>query len=586
MQLNPILTRETRARWRGRAFALLFCGVTILAVAMVLAYESATRMWVGDSDRTARIGAQLFRSMTYYQMAGWMLLAPSLTATAIAGEREQGLLEGLQLSRLSAGQIVRGKLYSALAFIGLLLLATQPVMAICFLLGGVSPGEFVGAFVQIFLTALAGAALGLCVSAWSRRSAHAAGTTLACVLIWGFGSLFLFYLALYLRWSKASVAAEVLQLLVYLAMINPVFAHLAQQNLSVAAFAGFVVIPIDPEPLSRYLLCGATVLLLLAAVRAVRRPFAEQYWVETFAAPPKAEISAAPPPKTKPSAKTTPGLVHLPLTRLIRFRNPILQRDLRAKLLFRRPSPVALFFQLWLLAGLAYAYYWLLREAYSIKPDNEAMWALINGGALFGLIIAPAVVGATAITREHESGTWQGVRLSLLSAGEIIFAKQVASLAITPLLILLILPFVPACLLASESYNRITLWEMSLTFLLHAATAWFAAAWGLSISNRCRKTAAATSWTLGSLFLLLIIAPGVISWALYDITDSTSARAMLDFLASAHPFGAFSQLLDYEYQSDGWHGDTLRGVIFLFTAGSALLLLLKRDLEKSFIGEE
>ena len=46
------------------------------------------------------------------------------------------------MSRLTPLQIVTGKLLSALSFIGLMMVVPLPSIAICFLLGGVSPGEF------------------------------------------------------------------------------------------------------------------------------------------------------------------------------------------------------------------------------------------------------------------------------------------------------------------------------------------------------------------------------------------------------------------------------------------------------------
>ena len=571
MKLNPILTRETRARWRGRAFALLFCGVAILAVAMIIAYNDATTQWLGDGDRAARIGAKLFGDMTYYQMCGWMLLAPSLTATAIAGEREQGLLEALQLSRLSPGQIVRGKLYSTLAFIGLLLLATQPVMAICFLLGGVSPMEFANAFAQILLTALAGASLGLCVSAWSRRSSNAAGTTLGCILMWGFGTMIVFALSM---WPKVRGVPFVSQTLVGLSMLNPVFARIVQQWPYSTPLPALAAFGIEPEWICRFLLCGASILLLLASVPAVRRPFADQPWMETFAATPEAGFVTA----ESKTSKAARGTVHLPIADMLRFRNPILQRDLRAKLLFRRPGPWAMFFQFWLLAGLIYMYLWALWKAYTTQSGAYNLWPMINGASLFALILLPAILSATAITREKESDTWQSVQLSLLSPVEIIFAKQMASMAVVPLLLLPLLPFVPVCLRASEYDDHVTIWQMLLTLLLHLATAWFASAWGLAISNHCRKTAVATSWTIGSLFVLLVIAPGIIVSLIDDMTGDASTSRTLDFVASAHPFGAFSQLFDH--RNDWWHWATLRGIVFLFALGSALLTLLRLDLEK------
>ena len=138
MELNPIVTREVLARWRHfRSFGLLFAYSALLSAMVGIIYASGSR-----SETAAHRGHDLFVALTIGQVVGWMMLAPGLTATSIAGEREQGLLEAVQLSHLSGIRIAWGKLLSALFLVGLMLLVPLPIIAICFFTGGVSPAEF------------------------------------------------------------------------------------------------------------------------------------------------------------------------------------------------------------------------------------------------------------------------------------------------------------------------------------------------------------------------------------------------------------------------------------------------------------
>src|SRR4028119_632660 len=138
---NAILVRELRARWRGgRSMILVLAYASLLALATGLMYASSSinasaNGSVSLNSQMAAVGHSLFLLLSALQIGGWLLLGPSLTATTIAGEREHGLLEGLQLTPLTAGRICFGKLLSASLLVLLLLVAPLPITAICFLLG-------------------------------------------------------------------------------------------------------------------------------------------------------------------------------------------------------------------------------------------------------------------------------------------------------------------------------------------------------------------------------------------------------------------------------------------------------------------
>ena len=111
-ELNPVLTREVRARWRNwPAFLVVLAYAALLAVTVGWRYATALNAGAGITVATApHLGRELFITITVVQALGWMLLAPVLTATAIAGERERGTLGNLHLSCLTPQQICTGKL--------------------------------------------------------------------------------------------------------------------------------------------------------------------------------------------------------------------------------------------------------------------------------------------------------------------------------------------------------------------------------------------------------------------------------------------------------------------------------------------
>ena len=191
MTLNPFLARELRARWRDRrAFIIIFAFVA--ALALLVGWQIADSSWLSNntssqlySPKTRAIGPRFVCFPRVGAGFGLALdFAAALTSSAIAHEREKGLLENLLLCPLSPRQIVLGKLGSALLYAAILLIATLPFYALTFLMGGVSPGEFWTVFAVQGGTAVAGASIGIAVSAWHHRANSAMRVSYAVMVGW------------------------------------------------------------------------------------------------------------------------------------------------------------------------------------------------------------------------------------------------------------------------------------------------------------------------------------------------------------------------------------------------------------------
>jgi ABC-type transport system involved in multi-copper enzyme maturation permease subunit len=116
---NPVLVKEFRSRRFGRAHWLLrlvgACAVGSLL--LTFATTDSTRSW-----GTNTIGSL----MVFLQMALIVLVTPALAAGLISTEREAGTWRLLQMTPLSAGRILRGKLLSVAWTLALVLCATIP----------------------------------------------------------------------------------------------------------------------------------------------------------------------------------------------------------------------------------------------------------------------------------------------------------------------------------------------------------------------------------------------------------------------------------------------------------------------------
>ena len=81
---------------------------------------------------------ELYEFVTSMEFILLMFIVPAVTASAISGERERQTLDLMLTTRMSAGQIVTGKLLSALSTLFLLILSSFPAVAMVFVYGGIT----------------------------------------------------------------------------------------------------------------------------------------------------------------------------------------------------------------------------------------------------------------------------------------------------------------------------------------------------------------------------------------------------------------------------------------------------------------
>ena len=222
---NPILTKELRTRMRGaKAFWILLLYLGLLSVILGGTYLS----WLTNQERqgayatqTYDMGRMFYGVIFAVQAALVGLITPALTAGALSIEREQRTFEALAVSPLSRRSIVLGKLTSSVGFVGLLLLSSLPLVALCFLLGGVSPQEVCAAYVLLMASAFLYGATGMAYSSFAKNTTTSTVLTYGTILLFFVGTL---PLISSIDFSSASLSSYAKP---FLLSINPVGAMLA-----------------------------------------------------------------------------------------------------------------------------------------------------------------------------------------------------------------------------------------------------------------------------------------------------------------------------------------------------------------------
>ena len=519
MQINPILALELRARWRNNRSFILLLGVALaLSFVALFIYQRAigntavssydplsgiTTPAIDNFDlRFTAIGRELFSALAHVNILAWLLIAAASAATPIARARERGLLESLQLSRMSARGQIAARFQANLLLLGALQLVLLPIYAVAFLMGGVSQWEISQAFALVFVSSFVGTALGLWFSARAHRPTGALFSALGVAIVLSGGAFTqirdtLFYskfAGTTTNWDALWPALFAPNGLFW-ALTDPApvwLVPLWQLALSVCAV----------WLLSSWLLCWS-------ATRQVNRTLPlpswqrSARWVEKL----KARQAATPPlpPATTGRAARKQNasgalLADVPLDRFVKFSNPLLAREVKARFRLRSAN-------LWInlfrgalfvgaIVGWIFEISWLADAPSRLQMLPSTLRVLLYGGTF-----ALATIAATSWTREREGGTWEALKLSLITPREILRAKWLSPLIsfayyAAPLWILL--PFGAVYVGAAKALMA------SAVVIVWLGVA---VALGLWISWRVKNGTAAIAWSVGVLATLLIAAP-------------------------------------------------------------------------------
>ncbi len=167
---NPVLQRELLVNLRtNRAFLLLAMYQILLAVVVLIAWPTAERL---DLTSNPPVGDQKLVNLFFlgqYVIAS--LMAPSFAAGTITGEKERLTYEMLLASPMRPGAIIFGKMVASLTHLGMLILASLPIIVLCLPLGGVSLYEVLAAYLGLIVSVVLFGAIGVfCSSYFSRTS--------------------------------------------------------------------------------------------------------------------------------------------------------------------------------------------------------------------------------------------------------------------------------------------------------------------------------------------------------------------------------------------------------------------------------
>lgn len=203
---GPILYYDlVRTSRRARFMLVRFAYGLFLTCFLILAYAFWFVQQEGYHDlaRISRFSAGFFWAFMIVQFLFVLLMTPAYTAGALAEEKERGTLDALFATALTNHEIVLGLYIARLAKLGMLLLASLPILSIVQFMGGIEPGLILAGFAALGLTLAGLGGLSIMNSLVCPRPLDAMLRTYALALAY----LFLSGLSKLLLWPTLKLAS-------------------------------------------------------------------------------------------------------------------------------------------------------------------------------------------------------------------------------------------------------------------------------------------------------------------------------------------------------------------------------------------
>lgn len=184
---NLIFIKELRTKALGKAHYLVrgIYACIAVSIGLVLAMTFLVDVFDPAMHRVA---------VTVLQLLLVLFLTPALSATAITSEREGGHLDQLRSADVGGYTMLMGKLLSSLVPMGLLLLATLPILAGLVFVAQEGAMVLKG-LATIGVALLFSSVAGLFFSSLVKKTATAVAATYVTVLLFGIGTYAIIFLA-------------------------------------------------------------------------------------------------------------------------------------------------------------------------------------------------------------------------------------------------------------------------------------------------------------------------------------------------------------------------------------------------------
>ncbi len=524
---GPIFDKELRvASRRRRNYVLRTVYVLVLTFFLVFTWTAVLRyasyQGPGRIAYLAQASQELAATIVWVQFVLTQLLAIVILANAISDESAARTLGVLMTTPITSLQIVLGKLLSRLLQLFLLVAVSLPLLAFLRVFGGI-PWDYLVTSLAITTTAMIfNGLLSLYLSIYCKRP--------YVVILLALAILAILYLLLPLFTVAILDQLDLMSsnLIPYLCLANPWF-NLQIRTMTMQA-ARFMPFAMSASCLWHCaIMLGASAVLFVLSVRAVRRAALRQIGGDSTPAPTPTIAPVIPPA----SAAANPATQSAPRQHVRTHRRihgcPVLWRELRSPFLRSRRAA-------WIVSIIAAL---LLFGSYlALQNDlNDDDVHMVYACVFLALgAIVTAVLPAAAITSEKEARSWPILLATPLTTRNIIHAKWLGAIRrCLPVWI----PFAGHLI-----FFAVVGYVHPITFILIplivAGMTCFLTGTGLYFSARFKKTTTAVIANLLLTFGLWLFSIPIVALIAITLRDDD----VIEPLANLHPFVQAAVVMD------------------------------------------
>lgn len=191
MRLNPIVKKDVRVQ--SRSMKICF---GVFAYELILALVFFLAMFIIEENNIYSTGNVYGELVALYPVLGITqlgilgLIVPVRTASSISGERERQTFDIMMTTSMTPFSVILGKVMTAIVQSMLFVAASLPIMALTFVVGGVSWSYLFWFFAIALLVSLFSASIGILCSSLCKKSVSA--------VIMSYGFYLLFFIGTFL----------------------------------------------------------------------------------------------------------------------------------------------------------------------------------------------------------------------------------------------------------------------------------------------------------------------------------------------------------------------------------------------------
>lgn len=174
-RLNAVLYKDMQQKVKRANFAVTL--MVVNALMFIVALCAISIMYGNSYYSYARVDNQmliyLFIGLIVAECVFICFVIPSFTAGSISGEREKQTLDVLLTTKMSPWEIIKGKFFSSITQILMVMITGLPIFALVFIYGGITFWQMLAVLVVIIAGSMYMASFGVFFSAALKKTLNA-----------------------------------------------------------------------------------------------------------------------------------------------------------------------------------------------------------------------------------------------------------------------------------------------------------------------------------------------------------------------------------------------------------------------------